>query len=205
MLEWSASDVGSGIALLEITSTGASWMSVDVDSTEYQFNQPSGIMEGEHVMGVRATDRGGLVTTATVNTILDRTEPTVTITSPRPDQKLKDSTVTIEWAMLDGTSGISQVRISIDGQAYVPLGVVSSYEIPKLDDGVHNITLRVTDRAGNMAETTIEFTVSAGAGISTVMIGAIAVVIIVALVAGAMLMRRKKGPTPEKKEPEKKA
>lgn len=204
MLEWSASDAGSGIALLEVTSTGATWVSVDVDSTEYLFNQPSGITEGEHVMGVRATDHGGLVTTATVNTILDRTEPTVTITSPRPDQKMKDSTVTIEWAMLDATSGVSQVRISIDGQAYIPLGVVSSYEITNLDDGVHNITLRVTDKAGNMAETTIEFTVSTGAGINAVMIGAIAVVII-ALVAGAMLMRRKKGPAPEKKEPEKKA
>jgi len=200
-LQWSASDVGSGIKTLQVSSDGAIWESVAVSSTEYVFYGPSGISEGEHTLYVRAADHGGLTTTATVEMVLDRTDPTVTITSPRPDQKVKDSNVTIGWAMLDTGSGISQVRISIDGGAFMSLGSVTSYDIATLADGTHNVTVRVTDNAGNYAEATVEFSISTGGGISSIMIGAIALVIIVAIVAGVLLMKRKKGPVPEKKEP----
>jgi len=200
-LQWSASDVGSGIKTLQVSSDGATWESVAVSSTECVFYGPSGFPEGDYTLYVRASDHGGLTTTATVEMVLDRTDPTVTITSPRPDQKVKDSNVTIGWAMLDTGSGVSQVRISIDGGAFMSLGSVTSYDIATLADGTHNVTVRVTDRAGNYAEDTVEFTISTGGGISSIMMGAIALVIIVAIVAGVLLMKRKKGPVPEKKEP----
>ena len=200
-LQWSASDVGSGIETLQVSSDGLAWESVDVNSTERVFYGPSGFPEGDYTLYVRAADHGGLTTTATVRTVLDRTDPTVTITSPRPDQKVKDSNVTIGWAMLDTGSGVSQVRISIDGGAFMSLGSATSYDIATLADGKHNVTVRVTDRAGNYAEATVEFTISTGGGISSIMMGAIALVIIVTIVAGVLLMKRKKGPVPEKKEP----
>ena len=200
-LHWSASDVGSGIMTLQVSSDGSAWESVDVNSTEYVFYGPSGFPEGDYTLYVRAADHGGLTTTATVRTVLDRTDPTVTITSPRSDQKVKHSNVTVGWAMLDTGSGVSQVRISIDGGAFMSLGSATSYDIATLADGKHNVTVRVTDRAGNYAEATVEFTISTGGGISSIMMGAIALVIIVAIVAGVLLMKRKKGPVPEKKEP----
>jgi len=200
-LQWSASDVGSGLKTIQVSKDGTAWESVDINKTEFVFYGPSGIAEGAYTLYVRAADRGGLTTTATVDMVLDRTNPTVTITFPISNQKLKESKVTVGWAMLETGSGISLVRISIDGGAFVSVGSATSYDIATLADGTHNVTVRVTDHAGNYAEATVEFTISTGGGISSIMMGAIALAIIVAIVAGVLLMKRKKGPVPEKKEP----
>lgn len=130
-------------------------------------------------------------------TLVDTAPPTLTITFPQTNQEIKKSNLTVHWVVKDDISGVAQVSISVDGGAFHALGVVDLYQIEKLDDGKHNITIRVTDKAGNTMESTVEFTISTEAGTSTVLIGAIAVVVIViVIVAALMLMRRKKTPPP---------
>ena len=99
-----------------------------------------------------------------------------------------------------------EVDVIADGGAWT--SVVSSTTMtsanPTLPTG-HRYTFRVivTDNAGNVKDVSVDFTVSTGGGISTLMIGGIALVIVVIIVAALLLMRGRKGPPAEKKEPEK--
>ena len=203
-LEWSASDNGSGLATLRVSKDGTLWESLGVDVTSYIFYGPSGIPEGSYALYVEATDRGGLKTTDSVDMMLDRTGPTLTITMPLQDQKMKESDVTISWTMADSGSGVASARVSVDGGAFVSVGLATTYDALGLADGEHDITIRVTDEAGNVIEKSVSFTVSTGGEISTVMLAAIAIIIVVVILAAVLLMRRGKGPeAPEKTEPQK--
>jgi hypothetical protein len=166
----------------------------------YIFYGPSGILEGTYTLSVEATDRGGLKTIESVTTILDRTSPAVTISTPLQNQEMKEKHVTVSWSMLDSGSGIASVRVSVDGSPFVTIGQVTSYLASNLADGDHKITVRVTDRAGNVMEKSVNFTVSTGGGMSTLTLAAIALSIIAVVVVAALVIKRRKGPgTKEKK------
>jgi subtilase family serine protease len=56
--------------------------------------------------------------------------------------------------------------------------------------------VRAYDKAGNMVEASVDFTVTEGGGISALVIAGIVLAIIVVAVLAVMLMRRKKSPAP---------
>lgn len=204
-MHWTANDSGSGIATLRVSRDGTTWEPVEVTSNEYTFSVPSGLMEGEYTLSVRATDFGGLSSTSSVYIKLDRTPPTVSFSYPLSGQKVDRSSATVSWIMGDAGSGIALVRISVDDGAFQSIGVQLSYELTGLADGEHNVTIRVSDNAGNTRDVSVTFTVSTGIGISSVMLAAIAVIVIVAVVAAVLLMKRRKPaviepPKPPKKE-----
>jgi hypothetical protein len=201
-LEWSASDSGSGLATLRVSSDGLIWESLETGLTTYNFYGPTGMPEGSYTLYVEATDGGGLKTTDSVTVILDRTTPTLTITAPSQDQKITESEVSVTWSTLDSGSGITNARVSVDGAAFVSVGLGTSYEALGLADGDHDITVRVTDAAGNVAEKSVNFTVSTGGGISTLMLAALALIVIAVIVVAALLIKRGKKPAaPDKNEP----
>lgn len=200
-VKWTANDSGSGINTLSVSRDGINWEFVNVNVTEFTFSGASGLMEGPYELRVRAADHGGLTTIASVNTRLDRTPPVVTITAPAADEKVKSSATTVTWTMSDAGSGVAVVRISIDGGAFQSIGTDQSYDLTGLTNGQHNVTIRVSDDAGNLKDVSVSFTVSTG-GVSAVMLAAIGIIIIVVVAAAILMMRKKKpvGPEPPKKE-----
>ena len=199
-LEWSASDSGSGLAALRVSNDGTLWEILGISTTSHIFYGPSGIPEGSYTLFVEATDFGGLKTTDNVTVILDRTSPTLTITAPFQGEEVAESKVSVTWSTLDSGSGITNMRVSVDGGAFVSVGLATSYEALDLEDGDHEITVRVTDAAGNVIEKSVNFTVSTGGGTSTLMLAAIALIVIAVIVIAVLLMKRGKRPaSPDKK------
>jgi hypothetical protein len=192
LMRWTAHDNGSGIATVSVSRDGVNYESVNVTSSEYTFSAPSGLREGEYTLYVRAFDFGGLSATASVVVMLDRTPPTATISSPLSGEKVDKSSTTVSWMMADALSGIAQVRISVDDGAFQSIGIQQSYELTTLADGEHNVTIRISDNAGNTKDVSVTFTVSTGGGMSSVMLATIAVIVIVAIMAAAILMKRRK-------------
>lgn len=77
-------------------------------------------------------------------------------TSPQIDSSLSGASGTNDWfvseveftaSASDALTGIAALQISVDGGAY------QSYSPITLSDGIHTITVRAYDGAGNMAET----------------------------------------------------
>jgi hypothetical protein len=200
-VHWTASDNGTGIETLEVSKDGVNWLSVDVNSSDYTFTTVGVLAEGHYTVSVRATDFGGLTATASADIIIDRTPPTVSISSPTADKNIKASNLTVRWAMSDMGSGVSIVQISVDHGAFRSIGTNRTWELTDLAKGEHNVTIRVSDAAGNHRDVSVSFTVSAAGGISTMMGAGIAVVLIMVVIATVLLMRRKK---PAAMEPPKK-
>jgi len=195
-LRWMASDNGSGIETLEVSRDGTSWISLlDPASIEYMFTSAVGLIEGNYVLYVRATDHGGISTTDSVSMVLDTTPPSLSIWKPIDDQRVKRSNTTVAWDMDDAYSGIASVRISVDGGAFLPIASDATlYDVSGLEDGEHTVTVRVADGAGNTRDDSVTFSVSTDAGISAVTVGIIVLVVVVAVIAAMLLMRPRKPP-----------
>jgi hypothetical protein len=189
---WSAQDVGSGIQSLWVSKDGSSWEQIPPGSTYYDFSGASMNAEGRYTLYVRAVDEGGLSGISFVEVMIDRTPPTVLITSPLSHAKIGRTNATVRWVMSDAVSGVNTVQISVDGGAFMDIGTASSRELTDLAAGEHNVTLKVFDRAGNVRQASVTFIVSTGGGISAVMGAGIALVAIIAVVAIALLMRRRR-------------
>ena len=193
-IRWTASDVGSGIMLLEVSKDGLNWVPVDVDSTDYVFSTVGTIPEGHYTVSVRATDFGGLTATDSARVVVDRTPPSVSIISPSEGQVIKKSSVTIQWTMTDMGSGVAYVQVSVDHGTFNSVSTNESWPLTDLSNGGHNVTVRVTDNAGNHKDVNVSFTVSAEAGISALLVGGVAIVAVAAVLAAVLLLRRRRPP-----------
>lgn len=92
-------------------------------------------------------------------TVFDGIPPIVNIVKPSPGESL-GSKVTLSAAASDDVSGVDKVEYRIDGGAwtYLPVADISSgrYSIAwnpvKADEGLHTISFRATDKAGNTSK-----------------------------------------------------
>jgi hypothetical protein len=123
--------------------------------------------------------------------------PMVYISHPYSGEKIGRTNATLKWIASDEVSGVGSIRISVDGGPYVSVGSASSWELTDLAEGQHNVTVRISDNAGNSREVSVTFTVAPSGGISTLTIAGIAVVIIVVVIASALMLRRRKPGEPQ--------
>ncbi len=108
---------------------------------------------------MRAVDKAGYTAEDMVEVTVDATPPTISITSPEGGATLNTTTVTIVFSGGDNI-GLDHYELYVDGSpvdANVPPDQ-NSYTIT-LTEGTHTITVRAVDRAGNIAEDTIEITI----------------------------------------------
>ncbi|HVF33566.1 MAG TPA: Ig-like domain-containing protein, partial [Acidimicrobiales bacterium] len=125
------------------------------------------LAEGSHTFSVRSTDVAGnagtAVTTATVaNATDDTTAPSISITAPVADTTVGGSIVVTGRASDDAS--LVLVEVQVDGGRFSAATGAADWSMT-LDtsayvDGVHTITARATDAAGNVATTTTTVTVS---------------------------------------------
>jgi hypothetical protein len=190
---WTASDgTGSGIALVEAKLDAGTWTTVTGNSREF-----TALAEGSHTVSIRATDNAGNAATAIVTFMVDTVDPTLSITSPEGGSETEDATITVTWTCTDVGCGIDRIEVCIDGGSYVSVGTASERTFSDLAVGDHTVDVRAYDKAGNVVEASVDFTITeGGGGISALMIGGIVLAIIVIAVVAVMLMRRKKSPAP---------
>ncbi len=109
--------------------------------------------EGENqVASGTATDRAGNGATASVNVSLDKTPPSLTITSPSDGALASESPITVTGSSDDGLSGLDHV--SCNGAAALVSGSTFTCQVP-LSQGPNPITVEAVDRAGNAATRSI--------------------------------------------------
>jgi hypothetical protein len=189
---WTASDgTGSGIDTIEVKLDAGAWTTVTGSSHEF-----TALAEGTHMVSVRVTDNAGNAATATVTFMVDTVDPSLSITSPEDAWETEDKSVTVTWTCTDVGCGIDRIEVCIDGGAFTPVGTVSERIFSDLEAGEHTVDVRAYDKAGNMVETSVDFTVTEGGGISALLIGGIVLAIIVLAAVAVMLMRRKKASAP---------
>ncbi len=134
------------------------------DGSEYwgRTISAAGLPDGQHLLAVRAIDeRGTEGPEVTVPFVLDRSPPSVNITSHRPGA-LVSGNITIQGTA-DDANGVVSVELSVDGgRTYEPLRLRTSrgstevgfsfgVQTRRMPDGATIQHLRVTDGTGTVA------------------------------------------------------
>lgn len=132
----------------------------DSDPWKWSFDFPEG--DGHYEFYSMAGDNSGNVE-ATKNSAeavcgLDKTPPTLILTSPDPDEKISSSSVAVQWNGDDGTSGIDHYEVRSNGDNWNDIGQDTSYTF-SLSEGNHTVEVRVFDNAGEYESKEINFTV----------------------------------------------
>jgi hypothetical protein len=104
------------------------------------------LVEGPHVFIVHGFDNAGNMTEVTYDFTIDRSAPTVTITSYPPDYNRSPSG-TFEFTGMDGAVVISKFDCSLDAGTYTSCTSPKTYT--GLTEGVHTFEVIGYDAAGN--------------------------------------------------------
>ncbi len=111
--------------------------------------------EGSHTITATATDNAGHTTTSNpIGVIVDRTAPSVAITSPSGGTVSGSTSVTAD-ASDTGGSGVASVQFFVDGTTSIGTdtngqdGWSVQWNTASILKGSHGLTAKATDRAGN--------------------------------------------------------
>lgn len=193
VVTWNGSDSGSGIQMYKIQIDGGTWMDLGFD-TSHTF---TGILSGSHIVTVNATDNVSMSTLDSIAFGVDNRPPDVTITSPIVGSVVKSADVTVTWTAADAHSGVDRVEVALDGGAFEEIGKATSATFYRLENGEHDVTVRVWDGVGNHKDATIIFEVKVnGDTVNTNAILAGVGLSVVVIVALAALLMRKRGAKP---------
>ncbi len=164
-LEWTITDVQTGLDMLQVKADAGSWIEIDVADTSYEFTDLS---EGSHTLYVRATDLGGLDAQDDVTIMVDTEAPTIEISTPVEDQVVTSTTVEVEWTVSDDGTGVDMVEIMLDSGSWIDVSTVTSHDFMSVADGSHTVYIRATDVAGWDATESVSFTVNTEAPTVTI-------------------------------------
>lgn len=175
-----ASDAGSGIALVEVsTDNGGTWQSTTytspADTWSYSWNLP---VNGTYQILARATDRAGnITTTPPQTTVINNPLPTASILSPLPGAQTHGATVamTLSARVTVPNLTLTAVEVSLGGGAWqqanctlttAPGATPADYSCscsPALPQNYYNaaysITAHAIDAIGNVQSPTSDITV----------------------------------------------
>lgn len=117
--------------------------------------------EGPHTIKAIAYDTANQNSQAIKQIVLDRTDPTITLTEPTNNSIVNTPTFTIRANATD-THGIAQVQFDMDGSTVATLTASPfSIDIMNATPGGHQVAVTVTDRAGNTDSDSSQFTIDA--------------------------------------------
>lgn len=139
------------------TATGAATM---IGST-FVIHPPP-MAAGATVLTVTATDGDGATGQASVRVIIDAEPPVLTVSAPLDGSVVAGSNVLVQGTASDNV-GLALLHWALSGATYAsssgPLQPTWSLVTPALNPGLHQLVVRVVDRAGSEASRTITFTV----------------------------------------------
>ncbi|MEX0568492.1 MAG: NosD domain-containing protein [Candidatus Njordarchaeota archaeon] len=193
-VEWSAIDLNNDIDYSEIRIDSKSWINVGIN-TNYTFTNVS---DGKHTVCVRVYDRDQNYDEEKVTFTVDTRPPTIAILSPSNDSKLGSSSVTVEWNASDNGSGISHFMLYLD-DILIAENISAdqlSYEL-NVSEGAHQVIVVAIDRAGNRAESCVDFvveiptTTSPTTPVSTIVLYLSALVAVAVVVSIVLFAKRR--------------
>jgi hypothetical protein len=148
IISFSTTDTTSGIEHYEISIDNSSF--IEIASPIFL---PE-LMEGIHNTTIRAYDNANNYVDAYVNVFIDLTLPYNLTIIAGPEQLTNNSQPIITFSANDSLSGIDHYEIKIDDGDYSLQ--TSPMTLPEQSDGIHSITLRAYDKAGNYQDESIE-------------------------------------------------
>jgi hypothetical protein len=104
--------------------------------------------EGTTTVSGTAVDNAGNTASASVTVKIDKTAPTITITSPVAGAVVHSTALTINGSVSDSLSGVASVAC---GDTTVPVQAGSFVCTAALTEGANTVTVRADDTAGNRA------------------------------------------------------
>jgi len=145
------SDVGSGLALLEVSVDGAVRVSDTAPASPFS-GSPAALADGNHTYRFRAVDAAGVATVLTVNFTVDTTPPVLVVLEPLRTL-VNTSLVTVRVQ----TSPDAVFALIMYDQVAVGPGAVFE-SVVRVHEGPNLVRLRAVDRAGNANETMLAIT-----------------------------------------------
>jgi hypothetical protein len=122
---------------------------------------------------------------------LDKAAPIVTISSPIMGQEIRSPNATALRTSSDEPSGISYYEARCDDDPWINLNASTTYTYTGLADGSHMISVRAVDRAGNVAQESVNFMINTSPlpGPRYVEAAVVAAVVVVTLVAAVYFFK----------------
>lgn len=166
---FSASDATSGLQSVQCSvvpeGTAPSFAACSGGASSHSV---SDLAEGSYTFTVRATDNGGLQTSASRTFSIDATAPSLTVTGPDGGTFAGGSTLTWDVAATDGGSGIVSVECSVVPQGssrdFGPCSDGSGgHSVGGLGDGDYELAVRATDGVGQQTTELRSFSIDATA------------------------------------------
>ncbi|WP_291983732.1 Ig-like domain-containing protein [Luteitalea sp.] len=145
--------------------------SVPVVGGAFTYSAPTGT-DGTQVYIVTATDAAGNETTQSVNVVVDRTAPVLSVSSPVEGATVSTVPLVVTGLVTDQTA----TTVTVNGQPATLVADAWSISLTSLADGPQTLTAVATDAAGNVVTVTRDITLDASAP----------VVVITAPAAGAL-------------------
>ena len=176
----SATDDMSGIRSMSIRVIDAAFNRV-AGPTTFQggtfgsFSPTGDMANGVYSVGVDVTDKSGNVATTgwSFTVEVDTVPPTIAHTSPSGSVRPENPIISV--SATDDLSGISNIVMSVvdsnnkavPGRTVFEGGTIGTF-VPtgSLDYGTHRVSVRVSDKAGNVANATYSFTVESADGLA---------------------------------------
>lgn len=155
-LTWQGvSDATSGLNTISYQIDTRNPISVSLKESDSASMDLSALADGKHTVTFRVTDKADVTAEDTTSLWIDRTSPTVEVTTITPDEWADTETVKILWNdVADAHSGLASVEYSLDnGLSYTALDTAPNGEcgisVSEIPDGEQKLLLRFTDNAQN--------------------------------------------------------
>jgi hypothetical protein len=157
IVKWAGSDASSGVAYYAIKRDSSSWTQLSTTVSSYAF---SSLAQGSHSVTVRCVDMAGNIKDVSSNFIVDTITPSLKITAPSNGASLASTSMTVKWSGSDTGSGLAAYYVRLDNGVWKQLTyLTTSYAYSGLGHSSHTVTVRAVDKAGNVMDASVSFTV----------------------------------------------
>jgi len=146
-ITFSTMDNGSGVSRYEVDTDGTGFV---IQTSPYT---PPALSDGVHNITIRAYDNAGNYIDAFIEIYSDTTPPPGLTLSTSPAGWTQNIQPQLIFSTTDPTSGTSHYAVKIDSGDFI--NRTSPYTLPPQGEGVHTITVRAYDNAGNYYDKTI--------------------------------------------------
>lgn len=144
-VKWLANDPHTGLGEVLLKMDDGIWFNV-MEDDHFNFSL---LMDGVHIIYMKAKDRTGNEIDISSQFFVDTTPPTINISSSTGKNITNGNEFEIEWNCTDLLVGMDHCKLSIDDGTRSIVFWEGSFDVKDLDHGSHHITIEALDLLGN--------------------------------------------------------